>query len=121
MRAHNIGHGPGLAAPKAAASLCAAGAASVVADAVALAGLNAQKKSAPVSQATRSREQIEHRNSATFAGADKAFLTLRAVLALKGYSLLQLQDGSFLVSRWTSSKALADLSAVEQFLKKVSP
>ena len=85
MRAHYIGHGPGLAAPEAASSGGTAGAASVVADVVAPAGLNAQKETAPAAQAAQSREQNEPRNSATRDGTDKAFLTLRALLALRGH------------------------------------
>jgi hypothetical protein len=123
MRADNHGHGPGLAAPKAAASLCAAGAASVAADAVAPAGLNAQKESAPAAQATQSREQNEHRNSATGAGADKAFLTLRALLALKGYSLSRTHgdDGPvcFHVNRWGMVRELRDIAAMRAFAQQV--
>lgn len=123
MRAHNHGHGPGMAAPEAAASLCAAGAASVVADAVAPAGLNAQKESAPAAQATQSREENEHRNSATGAGADKAFLTLRALLALKGYSLSRTHgdDGPvcFHVNRWGMVRELRDIAAVRAFAQQL--
>lgn len=123
MRAYNHGHGPGRAAPEAAASLCAAGAASVVADAVAPAGLNTKKESAPAAQAARSREQNEHRNSATGAGADKAFLTLRALLALKGYSLSRTHgdDGPvcFHVNRWGMVRELRDIAAVRAFAQQV--
>ena len=123
MRAHNHGHGPGMAAPEAAASLCVAGAASVVADAVAPAGLNAQKESAPAAQATQSREENEHRNSATGAGADKAFLTLRALLALKGYSLSRTHgdDGPvcFHVNRWGMVRELRDIAAVRAFAQQL--
>ena len=123
MRAHNHGHGPGMAAPEAAASLCAASAASVVADAVAPAGLNTQKESAPAAQATQSREQNEHRNSATGAGADKAFLTLRALLALMGYSLSRTHgdDGPvcFHVNRWGMVRELRDTAAVRAFAQQV--
>lgn len=123
MRAHNHGHGPGLAAPEAAASLCAAGAASVASDAVAPAGLNAQKESAPAAQAAQSREQNEHRNSATGAGADKAFLTLRALLALTGYSLSRTaaSDGRvcFYVTRWGLVRELRDIEAVRAFAQQL--
>ena len=123
MHAHHFGHGPGLAAPEAAASLCAAGAASVASDAVAPAGLNAQKESAPAAQAAQSREQNEHRNSATGAGADKAFLTLRALLALNGYSLSRTHgdDGPvcFYVSRWDLVRELRDIAAVRAFAEQV--
>ena len=124
MRAHNHGHGPGMAAPEAALSLCAAGAASVVADAVAPAGrLNTQKESALAAQAAQSREQNEHRNSATGAGADKAFLTLRALLALKGYSLSRTHgdDGPvcFHVNSWGMVRELRDIAAVRAFAQQV--
>ena len=123
MRAHNHGHGPGLAAPEAAASFCAAGAASVASDAVAPAGLNTQKESAQATQAAQSREQNEHRNSATGAGADQAFLPLRALLALKGYSLSRTHsdDGPvcFYVNRWGMVRELRDLAAVARFLDQV--
>lgn len=123
MRAHNHGHGPGLAAPEAAASFCAAGAASVASDVVAPAGLNTQKESAQATQAAQSREQNEHRNSATGAGADKAFLTLRALLALKGYSLSRTHadDGPvcFHVNRWGMVRDLRDIAAVRAFAQQV--
>ena len=123
MRAHNIGHGPGLAAPEAASSGGAAGAASVVADAVAPAGLTGQKETAPATQAAQSREQNEPCNSATGAGADKAFLTLRALLALKGHVLSRTHgdDGpvSFYVTRWGLVRELQDIAAVRAFAERV--
>lgn len=126
MRAPHVGHGPGLAAPEAASSGGAAGAASVGADAVAPAGLNAQKESAPAAQAAQSREQNEPRNSATGAGADKAFLTLRALralLALKGHVLSRTHgdDGPvrFYVTRWGLVRELPDIAAVRAFAEQV--
>lgn len=123
MLAHYIGYGPGLAAPEAASSGGTAGAASVVADAVAPAGLNAQKESAPAAQAAQSREQNEHRNSATGAGTDKAFLTLRALLALKGHvlSCTHGDDGPvrFYVTRWGLVRELPDIAAVRAFTERV--
>ena len=123
MRAHNIGHRPGLAAPEAPSSGGTAGAASVVADAVAPAGLNAQKESAPAAQATQSREQNEPPNSATGAGTDKAFLTLRALLALKGHVLSRTHgdDGPmrFYVTRWGLVRELPDIPAVRAFAEQV--
>ena len=123
MRPHSIGYGPRRAAPEAAASLRAAGAASVVADAVSPDRLNPQKESAPVAQATQSREQIEPSNSAIGAGADKAFLTVRALLALKGYSLSRTygDDGPvcFHVNRWGMVRELRDIAAVRAFAHHV--
>ena len=123
MRAPHVGHGPGLAAPEAASSGGAAGAASVGADAVASAGLNAQKEPAPAAQAAQSRQQNEPRNSATGAGADKAFLTLRALLALKGHvlSCTHGDDGPirFYVTRWGLVRELPDIAAVHAFAEQV--
>lgn len=123
MRAHYIGHGPGLAAPEAASSGGTAGAASVVADAVAPAGLNAQKETAPAAQAAQSREENEPGNSAIGDGADKAFLTLRALLALKGHVLSRTHgdDGPvrFYVTRWGLVRELRDIAAVRAFAEQV--
>ena len=95
----------------------------MVADPVAPAGLNAEKESAPAAQAAQSREQNEPRNSATGDGADKAFLTLRAQLALKGYSLSRTHcdDGPvcFHVNRWGMVRELRDISAVRAFAQQV--
>ena len=119
MRAHHIGHGPGLAAPQAAASGRAAGAASVVADRVAPAELTPQKKSARTAQAAQSRQQIKHLNSATCTGGDKAFRTLRAELAFRGYGLSRTHgdDGPvcFRVNRWGMVRELRDFAAVHAF------
>lgn len=123
MRARHFGHGPGVAAPDAAASVHAADAASVVADAVSPAGLNPQKESALATQAAQSREQNEPPNSATGAGTDKAFLTLRAVLALAGHALSR-SDGNdgeriYFVTRWGMVRELRDLDAVRRFAEQV--
>lgn len=123
MRAPYIGHGPGLAAPEAASSGGTAGAASVVADAVAPAGLNAQKESAPAARAAQSREQNRFGSCATYDGADKAFLTLRALLALEGHVLSRTHgdDGSvrFYVTRWGLVRELTDIAAVRAFAEQV--
>jgi len=123
MRAHYIGHGPGLAAPEAASSGGTAGAASVVADAVAPAGLNAQKKTAPAAHAALSREQNEPRDSAISDGAEKAFLTLRALLALKGHVLSRTNGDDepvrFYVTRWGLVRELRDIAAVRAFAEQV--
>jgi len=112
-----------MAAPEAASPVGTAGAASVVADAVSPAGLNAQKETAPAAQAAQSREQSEPRNSATGDGADKAFLTLRARLALKGHVLSRTHgdDGPvrFYVTRWGLVRELRDIAAVRAFAEQV--
>ena len=76
-----------------------------------------------MAQATQSREQIEPSNSATGAGAHKAFLTLRALLARKGYSLSLTHgdDGPvcFHVNRWGMVRELRDIAAVRAFAEQV--
>ncbi len=96
MRANYVGHGPGKAAPEAAASVRAAGAGSAAAVAVAPAGLNAQKESAPAAQAAQSRDQIERGNSATDAGPVR-----------------------FSVTRWGLVLELRDIAAVRAFAEQV--
>ena len=122
MDAQDHGTVPGLAAPEAASNLCPAGAASVAGAAVSTAALNTQKDSAPVAQATQSREQIEHSNSATGAGSEKAFLALQALLALKGYSLSRTAaiDGPVhYVIRWDLVRKPCDIAAVAGFVRQV--
>lgn len=63
----------------------------------------------------------QHPHCAADQGEVKRLATVTAKLAIAGYSLVQLQSGSFLVGRWTSTEELADLGAVEQFLLRVSP
>ena len=121
MRAHHVGHGPGMAAPEAAASLRPAGAASAVADGVAPAELKPQKESAPVAQATQSREQNEHADCASDASAHKSFGTLRNEFALRGYVLDRTGDGGYAVSRWSLSRRHKDLDSVVQFLRTLAP
>lgn len=121
MDAKDHGTVPGLAAPELAhhgvIDLAPLG------TAVAPAGLNAQKESAPAAQAAQSREQNEHLNSATGAHADKAFLTLRALLALKGHVLSRTHgdDGPvrFYVTRWGLVRELPDIAAVRAFAEQV--
>ena len=123
MHAHQYGRGPGIAASEAAASLRLAGTASVVADAVAPAGLNPKKESTPAAQATQSREQNDPSNSGTDPDVDQAFLTQRALLAMKGYSLSRTncQDGPvcFHVNRWGMVRELRDVAAVRAFAQQV--
>ncbi|MEO3712196.1 hypothetical protein [Roseateles flavus] len=49
----------------------------------------------------------------------KAFATLQAMLALKGFSLHELSCGGFLVSRWDRTAHFSDLSGVRQFLQRI--
>ena len=49
----------------------------------------------------------------------KTLATVAARLALRGYELHQLADGSLSVSRWNLSRPLADLDDVDQFLLQI--
>ena len=123
MDAHYVGaFAPGLAAPVSAANPALAGAASVVADADAPAGLNPQKESAQVARTTQSREHNEQADFATGAGADMALHTPRAALALRGYGLRRSHsdDGSvvFCVNRWGMVRGLRNIAAVRAFAEQ---
>ena len=55
-----------------------------------------------------------------YADDGKRFATLRALLALAGgLTLLELADGSYLVTRWNYCRPLADLRAVAAFVRHV--
>ena len=47
------------------------------------------------------------------------FVTLRALLALKGYELHRLPDGCLLIARWGMNKTVYDLDDAALFLKKI--
>ena len=66
-------------------------------------------------------QENEHRDSAADADAQrKAFEDLRARLALAGgHALLELSDGSYLVTKWNLCRPLPDLAAVRAFLRMV--
>lgn len=49
----------------------------------------------------------------------KAFATLAARLALRGYALHDLSCGGFLISRWDRTAHFSDLSGVRQFLQRI--
>ena len=57
--------------------------------------------------------------SAAVAEADKAFTTLRATLAMRGFELHVVGDGeggaAYLVRRWSVSRTLQSLGAVRAF------
>lgn len=123
MGTHHIGPEPDMAAPEAAKGFCAAGGASLAADAVAPAELNEQRESAPAARAAQSREQEKHPNFVSRAADDKPFLTLRAQLALKGCGLSRTDsaDGPvrFYAIRWGLVRELRDLEAVHTFAELV--
>ena len=62
----------------------------------------------------------EHCDSATGrAGRDKLLTTTKAEFAQLGYGLLELSDGSFLATKWTCCRPLADLQSARAFLRQI--
>jgi hypothetical protein len=49
----------------------------------------------------------------------KAFATVAAELALRGFALHELADGSYLVTRWNLTVPCASLGAAMAFLRQV--
>lgn len=52
-------------------------------------------------------------------GVSKAFATLRAELALRGFGLHEMADSGYFVSKWNLSRQLPDLRAVRQMLVQI--
>lgn len=65
------------------------------------------------------KDQQTQPYSASNDAERKALATLTAQLAIRGYALHQLADGSLMVSRWNLSRSMADLSAARAFLRQV--
>lgn len=119
MDAHTIGHRPDFAAPESASRSGAAGAASLASGAEPHLRLNPQKESAPVADTTQSREQNAHPDVADDEAAGNARATIAARFAMRGYSLHQLADDTYLVTRWNLSRPCVDLHAARRFLALV--
>lgn len=51
--------------------------------------------------------------------ARKAFANAQAKLAIAGFQLERMADGSFVVARWTMTRSLADMAALEAFQQQV--
>jgi hypothetical protein len=67
---------------------------------------------------TKGRAQEE--SSADGASAENRVATLRALLALHGgHALVELDDGSFAVSKWGLSRRLETLAELEQCARHV--
>ena len=65
------------------------------------------------------KDQQTQTHSASNDAGRKTLATLTAQLAIRGYALHQLADGSLMVSRWNLSRPLAGLSADQAFLTQV--
>ena len=119
MDAHTIGHRPGFAAPESAAHRYPDRAAAVATATEPNLRLIAQKGSAPVAGTTQSREQNAHPDFADEGAVGKARATIAARFAMRGYSLHQLADDTYLVMRWNLSRPCVDLQAARRFLAQV--
>jgi len=64
------------------------------------------------------RVKVVHEKPAP-ASESKLLATLQARAAIAGFELVRMADGSFVVARWTMTRALADFAAVEAFLVQV--
>ena len=61
----------------------------------------------------------EAQRSQDLGYTDKTRATLAALLAIKGYSLHELADGTYLASKWNHTRPLRDLHAVQCFVRQV--
>ena len=117
-----LGQKPGMAVSDAPSGIGTAGVASVVARAVAPAGLN-KHEPAPAARTTQSREQVELINSSSRSGESKALLTLPAMLARKPHILRRTYSSNgparFYVPRWGSLCELWDTAEVRAFADHV--
>lgn len=62
---------------------------------------------------------MDSQNTAVPADMRKAVANAQARLAIAGFQLEQMADGSFVVARWTMTRSLAGMPAVEAFMQKV--
>ena len=49
----------------------------------------------------------------------KTIATLQAPAAIAGFQLVRMADGSFVAAKWTMTRSLADIAAVDAFLVQV--
>ena len=63
----------------------------------------------------RANQESSDVDFATVSAENKRFSTLRAHLAMKGFTLVRLQSGCFLIGRWDRTRDADSLEAVEAF------
>ena len=119
MDAHHHGVMPGLAAPELAHDVVdlpplGTAAARAVVTPTSEKAPDAANVGGPVQSETQCLIFEQHTDDG------KRFATLQALLALAGgFTLLELADGSYLVTRWNCCRPLADLRAVAAFVRLV--
>lgn len=80
-----------------------------------------QNEGAGARNARPLQQELHATDSALEAALAKRQATLAAKLALAGYSMSAGAEGTYLVSRLNLTAWLADLDAVDAFLRKVAP
>ena len=119
---HHGAQAPGLAAPEC-ARVDPVGLATLGAAAAGPVGLSPPtKEDAPRlagDEGIRRREQDDNQDSDATDAQRKALATLTAKMAIAGFSLHPLADGSFLACRWGLSRPLPDLYAAHRFLRHI--
>ena len=79
-------------------------------------GCNARHDAAPK---TLEKQQPDCANACELDQGSKQLSTLRASLALKGYSLHELSCDGYLIARWNLTHHAPDLRAVGAFLRQI--
>ena len=79
-------------------------------------GCTARHDAAPETLET---QQSDCANACELEQGSKHFSTLRASLALKGYSLHELSCDGYLIARWNLTRHAPDLRAVGAFLRQI--
>ena len=120
---HHNARWAGLAAPDAATNLHCHEPASLASAAGATAGLSRSDEAHETPHFAGPKDQQTHSDFASDDAAGKAFATLRAHLALAGYSLhrSEAEDGprNYFVTRWGMVRELHNLPAVSKFAESV--
>jgi hypothetical protein len=65
------------------------------------------------------RDKKQHRDFDTEPGEIQALTRLRAQCQSRGYSLHELADSTYLVSRWALTRHLQDLHQVARFVRQI--
>ena len=68
---------------------------------------------------THETQQPDFANFCELGQENKRFNTLRASLALKGYSLHELSCDGYLIARWNLTRHAPDLRSVGAFLRQI--
>ena len=79
-------------------------------------GCSARHDAAPETNEIR---QPDFANTCELEQGCKRFNTLRASLAIKGYSLHELSCDGYLIARWNLTRHAPDLRAVGAFLRQI--